>query len=901
MDLPNQYQGKETEEKWRAHWENKQYFASKPDEREPYTILIPPPNVTGFLHMGHMLNNTIQDVLIRKARLEGKNACWVPGTDHASIATESKVVALLRERGLSKEKIGREAFLKEAFAWKEKYGGIILEQLKRLGASCDWSRTRFTMEESMSRAVRKVFVDLYRKGYVYRGLRMTNWDPEALTALSNEEVIYEEEQSQLYYINYPIEGLEASYLCIATTRPETILADVALAVHPEDARYAALHGKRVRVPLTNRWIPIIADAYVDKEFGTGALKITPAHDLNDYELGKRYDLPVIEILDERGRLTEAAGLYVGQDRFWVRKQIAKDLKAQGYLAKVEAYKNKVGRSERSKAVVEPRLTEQWFVRMEDLAAKALAAVESGEVRFFPPDFINMYRTWLQPTQVRDWCISRQLWWGQRIPAFYGLEGEVYVAETLEEALVLARAAGKAYELGDLRQDEDVVDTWFSSWLWPLTVFDAFDNAEEFKYYYPTNVLVTGWDIMFFWVARMVMVGYEWGGELLGEDLALKKGVFPFKDVYFTGMVRDKKRRKMSKSLGNSPDALVLLEKYGADGVRFGMLACSSAGKDVIFDAPFEGRTEQIVNESELCEQGRNFCNKLWNALRLLRGWEVLDREPTAERVLALRWLEARFEQVLGELEEKYQTYRLSDILMSLYNFIWGDFCSWYLEWIKPPYGEGIDRVTYEGTISLFERMMVVLHPYMPFITEEVWSLLRVRGEGEDCVVAAYPRVGFVGVDLNLLERVAYLHEAVVRIRELRSKHRLSPKEALALRLGSGDLAEALRGLAGWSESLVKLAAVVWSEEVSQAAVSFLAGPVQFFIELPLRGNPEEERAKLEEERRYLEGFLASVEKKLSNERFVQNAKAEVVALERKKQQDAQTKLRLLEEELARLV
>ncbi|MCB0639224.1 MAG: valine--tRNA ligase, partial [Lewinella sp.] len=673
MELPTRYTPQETEDKWYQHWLDRGYFHSTPDEREPYTIVIPPPNVTGVLHMGHMLNNTIQDILIRKARLDGKNACWVPGTDHASIATEAKVVRQLRERGITKGDLSRDEFMEHAWAWKEEYGGIILEQLKKLGASCDWDRTRFTLEDSMSRAVTRIFIDLYQKGRLYRGLRMTNWDPEAQTVLSNEEVIYEDENSKLYHVRYQVEGSD-EYVVIATQRPETIMADTGLAVHPDDERYKHLHGKNVIVPLVNRPVPVIADTYVDIEFGTGALKITPAHDPNDYELGQKYGLEVIDSINLDGTLNEKAQFCVGMDRDAARKAIGKLLDEQGYLVKIEDYRTRVGRSERTNSVVEPKLTLQWFLKMDDFAATALEAVRTKEVTFYPENMWNMFYSWLKEENVRDWCISRQLWWGQRIPAWYldGFAGE-FVAHSAEEALAQAKEKTGRDDLtmADLKQDEDVVDTWFSSWLWPITVFDGFDNPDELRYYYPTQTLVTAWDIMFFWVARMIMAGYEWAPELLGEDWVKEHGRQPFDQVYFTGMVRDNKRRKMSKSLGNSPDALALIDHYGADGVRFGLLSCSSAGNDIIFDAPTDPDTGHVKNESKLCEQGRNYCNKMWNALRLIKGWTPDENAATDPvNTVAADWLEARLQQVIGELDELLAQFRFNDAVMVLYKFIW---------------------------------------------------------------------------------------------------------------------------------------------------------------------------------------------------------------------------------------
>ena len=667
MSLSTRYTPSETEKKWYDHWMNRDYFHSEPDEREPYTIVIPPPNVTGVLHMGHMLNNTIQDILIRRARLLGYNACWVPGTDHASIATEAKVVKQLREKGIKKSDLTRDEFLAHAFEWKDKYGGIILDQLQKLGASCDWKRTRFTMDDTMSAAVVRIFNDLHKKGKIYRGLRMTNWDPSAKTVLSNEEVIHSEEQSKLYYVKYKIEDTEDEWVTIATVRPETILGDSAIAVNPKDERFKHLHGKKVLVPLIGRAIPIIADRYVEVEFGTGCLKVTPAHDMNDYEIGQRHNLEVIDTLNEDGTLSEAAQLYVGENRFNARKLIVKDLEAAGHLVKIEDYKNKVGRSERTNAIVEPRLTMQWFLKMDEFAATALDAVKKDEVTFYPKSMWNMYNSWLKEENVKDWCISRQLWWGQQIPAWY-YEDKIFVAMTAEEALEKAKkeTGNAALTLADLKQDEDVVDTWFSSWLWPISVFDGFENTDDLAYYYPTNTLVTAWDIMFFWVARMIMAGYEWSEDLLGKDFIEKKGKQPFHDVYFTGMVRDSKRHKMSKSLGNSPDALALIENYGADGVRFGMLSSAAAGNDIIFDAPI-GKNGKAENSSKLCEQGRNFCNKMWNALRLLKGWEVVDKaaDESTEAIneLAGQWMEQKMNKVIADLDAQMDKYQLSDSIM----------------------------------------------------------------------------------------------------------------------------------------------------------------------------------------------------------------------------------------------
>ena len=905
MELSTRYTPQEVEGKWYDHWMKENYFHSVPDEREAFTIVIPPPNVTGVLHMGHMLNNTIQDILIRKARLEGKNACWVPGTDHASIATEAKVVKLLREQGIKKSDIGRDAFLEHAFDWKDKYGGIILDQLKRLGASCDWERTRFTMEEKLSKAVIQVFVDLYNKGKIYRGLRMTNWDPEALTVLSNEEVIYKDEQSNLYHVRYQIEGSE-EYLTIATTRPETILGDTAIAVHPEDERYTHLQGKKAIVPMVNRSIPIIFDKYVDMEFGTGALKVTPAHDMNDNEIGERHGLEVIDVFNANGTMSEAAGFYVGMDRFAVRKQIAKDLKELGSIVEIEAYKNKVGRSERTDAVVEPRLTEQWFLSMGDFAKTALDAVSSDEVTFYPEHFWNMYNNWLNEDNVKDWCISRQLWWGQRIPAYY-IEDHVIVKETAEEALAEAKQLiGRSdLTLDDLTQDEDVVDTWFSSWLWPISVFDGFETQEELKYYYPTNVLVTGWDIMFFWVARMVMAGYEWSEELLGTDFIKEKGRQPFNDVFFTGMVRDNKRRKMSKSLGNSPDALSLIDTYGADGVRFGMLSSSAAGNDIVFDAPFDPETKQALNESKLCEQGRNFCNKMWNALRLIKGLELTDEAASpadaAINQLAYDWMMNKYHALIKDLDKNYNEYRLSDALMSLYSFIWGDFCSWYLEMVKPEYGQPIDQKTYQQAIDIYEKLMTLLHPFMPFVTEEIWHGLKDRASGDDCVISAYPSAA--DSDGELIKTVEIAKEVVSKVREARNKNGLKAKELLKLYVEASDTSKALfqnSGLVDMIKKMAFLESLELTDTEPENAVDFLARTDKYFLVINKAIDVEGELKKLQEELEYAQGFVKILEKKLSNERFVNNAPEQVVANERKKLADNLEKIRLIEESLNRL-
>ena len=911
MTLPTQYHAKDVESKWYQYWLEQGYFRSTPDEREPYTIVIPPPNVTGVLHMGHMLNNTIQDVLIRKARLEGKNACWVPGTDHASIATENKVVKLLKEKGLTKGDISREEFLQHAFAWKEKYGGIILEQLQRLGASCDWERTRFTMEDKLTDAVSSVFVDLYEKGLLYRGLRMTNWDPEAQTVLSNAEVIYAQEQSTLYHIRYAIADQADAWVTIATTRPETILADTAIAVHPEDERYTHLHGQHVLVPLIGRRIPIIADDYVKTDFGTGALKVTPAHDMNDYDIGQRHGLEVIDILHDNGRLNEKAQFYVGMDRAEARKQIAKDLKAQGYLVKREAYTNNVGRSERTKAVVEPKLTKQWFLKMEAFSAQALEAVENGPVDFLPEHMLNTYRNWLKPENVRDWCISRQLWWGQQIPAWYlkSDKDQAFVARTAEAALAKAQAQLQQPELtlDDLVRDEDVVDTWFSSWLWPLSVFDGFEDPKELQYYYPTNVLVTGWDIIYLWVARMIMAGYEWAPELLGETIAQEKGVHPFKHVYFTGMVRDRLGRKMSKSIGNSPDSMVLMDNYGADGVRYGILSAAAAGGDIIFDAPFLDKTKTAIkNESDLCKTGRNFCNKLWNALRMLKGLEVvekpLDETTAAINAFAAKWLEHHYYQTLEQVEKSFAEFRLSEAVKTLYNFIWGDFCSWYLELIKPAYGQPIDRGTLERTLDYFERLMTLLHPFMPFVTEEIWAHLReARPEGQDCINSTWPKQG--AYDGAFLYNLQLFKELVGSIRDARNKNQLSSKELLPLLIKDTPSAQDFWQEPGKLAALQKIAylkSVDFTTEDEHEGAGLIAGTEQYYLIFQQKVDVAAERKKLEAELKQKQGFVLGIEKKLSNEKFVNGAPAAVVEKERKKLADGKATITLLEERLSKL-
>lgn len=913
MSLSARYQPQETETKWYDYWLKKNYFHSEPDEREPFTVVIPPPNVTGVLHMGHMLNNTIQDILVRKARLSGKNACWVPGTDHASIATEAKVVRLLREQGIKKGDIGRDAFLEHAFAWKDKYGGIILDQLKRLGASCDWERTRFTMEPSLSDAVLHVFVNLYEKGRIYRGLRMTQWDPEALTVLSNEEVIYKEENARLFHLKYYRTDNPDLFITIATQRPETIMADVAIAVHPQDERYQSFIGKSVFVPLINREIPIIADAYVDIEFGTGALKITPAHDQNDYEIGKKHKLPVIDILTPNGKLNEKATILVGQDRFEARKNIKKLLEEAGALEKTEDYRTSIGHSERTDAVVEPRLSLQWYVDMKPFAKTALEAVKSGEVKFYPESMFNMYQSWLQEDNIRDWCISRQLWWGQRIPAWFLKTEEedenqqVFVAKTAEDALkqAIEKTGNTSLTLADLKQDEDVVDTWFSSWLWPISVFDGFKDPKEIAYYYPTQVLVTGWDIMFFWVARMIMSGYEFSPELLDAVKIKEKGSMPFKAVYYTGMVRDNKRRKMSKSLGNSPDALALIDNYGADGVRFGVLSSAAAGNDIIFDAPFDPKTQEVLNESKLCEQGRNFCNKLWNALRLLQGWEVTEIEKNdgdhAIAELANQWLDSRINQTLVLLQDQFNSYRLSEALITVYKLIWDDFCSWYLELIKPAYGEPIQKKVLEQSIAHFEKLMTILHPFMPFVTEEIWHQLKQRAEGEDCVVSVWPTVN--EYDKLLIADVDLLKLVTTSVREIRNNHQIKMKEELTLYLQQSILTNQWLQRKGIKEALCKtsvLNEVSLTEEEIPNTVTFLGGNDKFYLVINTTINVEEEKGRLVKEIEYYQKFISSVEIKLSNEKFANSAPADIVNKERQKLSDGQTKLNGLMEALTKL-
>jgi valyl-tRNA synthetase len=870
MEIPKTYDPGQTESKWYQYWMEKGFFRSVPDHREPYVIVMPPPNVTGVLHMGHMLNNTIQDVLIRKARMQGKNACWVPGTDHASIATEAKVVALLKEKGIRKTDIGREEFLRHAWEWKEKYGGIILDQLKKLGASCDWERTRFTMEDDLSAAVIEVFVDLYRKGFIYRGVRMVNWDPAGLTAVSDEEVIYREVNSRLYYVRYKIEDSEDEWITIATTRPETILGDTAVCVHPEDPRYQHLKGKKAVIPFVNRAVPIIYDEYITMEFGTGALKVTPAHDLNDYNLGIKHKLPSIDTLNPNGTMSAAAGFYIGEDRFVVRKKIAKDLEDLGHIVKTEEIKNKVGFSERTDAVIEPRLSLQWFLKMDTVSGKALDSVMNDTIRLHPDKFRNTYRSWME--NVHDWCISRQLWWGQRIPAYYLPDGDVVVAETPEKALELAGKKIPGITADQLRQDEDVLDTWFSSWLWPISVFDGFKKPgnPDIKYYYPTNDLVTAPEILFFWVARMIIAGYEY----LDEK--------PFTNVYLTGIVRDKQGRKMSKSLGNSPDPLDLIAQYGADGVRIGMLLSSPAGNDLLFD---EG----------LCEQGRNFSNKIWNAFRLIKGWEIQDTPQPAASRTSVEWMQSRFSQELAHITGHYDKYRLSDALMGTYKLVWDDFCSWYLEMIKPPFQQPIDRATYEQTLALFENLLKLLHPFMPFITEEIWHLIQPRAE-MDCIITA-PWPAPAPVDEVLLKEFTLAAEVISQVRNLRKEKNIPMKEPLQLVVKGHEYPASFGEIL---QKLTNLESISLSSEKADNAFSFVVKSTEYFVPFSQSIDVEEERGKIRKELEYTQGFLRSVMVKLNNEKFVANARPEVIANERKKQEDAEAKIRVLEDQLNQL-
>uniref|UniRef100_UPI003FF00DA6 valine--tRNA ligase n=1 Tax=Alloprevotella sp. TaxID=1872471 RepID=UPI003FF00DA6 len=892
MELAKTYNPEEVEGKWYQYWTDNHLFSSKPDGRKPYTVVIPPPNVTGVLHMGHMLNETIQDILVRHARMEGKNACWVPGTDHASIATEAKVVNRLAEQGIKKTDLTRDEFLKHAWDWTEEHGGIILKQLRRVGASCDWDRTAFTMDEERSKSVIHVFVDLYRKGLIYRGVRMVNWDPKAKTALSDEEVVYKEEHTKLYYMKYYVsedDGTGATgeegeiihqdekgrYAVVATTRPETIMGDVAMCINPNDPKNHWLKGKKVIVPLVGRVIPVIEDEYVDIEFGTGCLKVTPAHDVNDYMLGEKYNLQAIDIFNDDATISEAAGMYVGQERFAVRKQIAIDLQEAGLMEKIEDYDNKIGCSERTGVPIEPKLSMQWFLKMQHFADLALPPVMNDEIKFYPTKYKNTYRHWLE--NIKDWCISRQLWWGHRIPAYYLPEGGYVVAESIEEAVKLAQEKSGNANLtaADLRQDEDALDTWFSSWLWPISLFDGIMNPdnEEFNYYYPTSDLVTGPDIIFFWVARMIMAGYEFTGKM------------PFKNVYFTGIVRDKLGRKMSKSLGNSPDPLDLIDRFGADGVRMGMMLAAPAGNDILFD-------------EALCEQGRNFCNKIWNAFRLVQGWQVdkTAAQPETAR-LAVEWFNAKLRQSAAEIADLYSKYRLSEALMEVYHLFWDEFSSWFLEMVKPAYGSPIDVTTYEAVLEAFNHLLHLLHPFMPFITEELWQHLAERKEGESIMVSpqtiAVPAEG----DDAILAQFEMMKNVVAGVRAIRNTKNISPREVLDLQVIAANPIAALDSL------VVKMAnvnGVVVVEAKGEGVSSFMVGTTEYAVPLGGLIDVEAEIAKAEAELKHLVGFLNGVKKKLSNERFVNNAPAAVVELERKKQSDAESKIATLKETIASL-
>lgn len=881
MNIPAKYDPSSVEDKWYAYWLENRFFHSEPNDKEPYTIVIPPPNVTGVLHMGHMLNNTIQDVLVRRARMKGKNACWVPGTDHASIATEAKVVAKLKAEGIEKSSLTREQFLQHAWAWREKHGGIILEQLKKLGASCDWERTRFTMDEPLSRAVINTFVYFYKKGLIYRGVRMVNWDPEGLTAVSDEEVIHRETKSRLYYLKYYISenGKKGSdYVVIATTRPETIMADAAVCINPADERYRGLRGKKILIPLIDREIPIIEDDYVTMDFGTGCLKVTPAHDVNDYAIGLRHNLPVLDIIDEHGRLNDKAQILIGEERFEARKKIVEMLRGQGYMEKEEEYLSQVGYSERTNAVIEPRLSLQWFLKMDQLAAKALKVVEDGEIKLIPDKFKNTYRHWME--NVRDWCISRQLWWGQRIPAYYLPNGKYVVEATAEETLEAAKAIMPDIRMEDLRQDEDVLDTWFSSWLWPISVFDpekpGFPEKEpnrELAYYYPTNDLITAPEILFFWVARMIMAGEEFTGKI------------PFSNVYLTGIVRDKFGRKMSKQLGNSPDPIELMKEYGADGVRVGMLLCTTAGNDIMFD------------KSQV-EQGRNFANKIWNGYRLIQGWETdaAGKQSEAQRC-AVEWFGNRLNECIEEMDANFGKFRLSDSLMALYKLFWDDFCAWYLELVKPAYGQKMDTATYNATVDFFDALLRLLHPYMPFITEELWQNLRPRKDGDTIMLSQMPSCS--GYDKKLLEDFGYAQQIVMNVRNIRQSKSIAAKDSLTLYTKENYISR-------MNAVVMKLANV---ESVSArntfddcgVGADFMVSTYEFFIPLNTHVNTDEEAEKIRKEIEYLEKFLKGVNAKLSNERFVANAPESVVALERKKQSDAQTKIENLKNRLCKLI
>ena len=897
MELASKYDPQAVESKWYQYWLDNKLFSSKPDGREPYTIVIPPPNVTGVLHMGHMLNNTIQDILVRRARMEGKNACWVPGTDHASIATEAKVVKRLAEQGIKKHDLSREEFLKHAWDWTHEHGGIILKQLRRLGASCDWDRTAFTMDEKRSKSVIKVFVDLYNKGLIYRGLRMVNWDPKAQTALSNEEVVYKDEQSKLYHLKYYVDGLAALdneealkaegniihkdekgyYAVVATTRPETIMGDTAMCINPKDPKNKWLKGKRVIVPLVNRVIPVIEDRYVDVEFGTGCLKVTPAHDTNDYMLGKTHNLETIDIFNADGTISEQSPLYVGMDRFECRKVITKDLEAAGLMERVEDYNNKVGYSERNPdTVIEPRLSLQWFLKMQHFADIALPPVMDGEMNFYPAKYKTTYKNWLD--NIQDWCISRQLWWGHRIPAYFYGEGEddFVVAETAEEALKLAQQkSGKAdMKLEDLKQDEDALDTWFSSWLWPISLFDGINNPdnEEINYYYPTSDLVTGPDIIFFWVARMIMAGEEYMGK------------FPFKNVYFTGIVRDKLGRKMSKSLGNSPDPIELIEKFGADGVRMGMMLSAPAGNDILFD-------------ESLCEQGRNFNNKIWNAFRLVKGWETADIEQPEANKVAVKWFEAKLKEVNAEVNDLFKKYRISEALMAVYRLFWDEFSSWYLEMVKPEYQKPMDKASYDATLRFFETLLKMLHPFMPFITEELWQNIYERKDGESIMRDKLELETPTADEQALTANIELLKQIIGGVRTIRNQKNISPREALKLQIVGANELEAYNCVLAKMANLDEIAVV---NEKDGTASAFMVGTTEYAVPLGDKIDVAAEIEKAEAQLKHLEGFLAGINKKLSNEKFVANAPEAVVALERKKKSDSEEKIAALKETIAEL-
>ena len=875
MELASKYNPEEVEGKWYQYWMDHRLFSSKPDGRDPYTVVIPPPNVTGVLHMGHMLNNTIQDILVRRARMEGKNACWVPGTDHASIATEAKVVNRLAERGIKKTDLTREEFLKHAWEWTDEHGGIILKQLRRVGASCDWDRTAFTMDEERSESVIKVFVDLYNKGLIYRGVRMVNWDPKAQTALSDEEVIYKEENSKLYYLRYYVEGdAEKRYAVVATTRPETIMGDTAMCINPNDPKNEWLKGKRVIVPLVGRSIPVIEDDYVDVEFGTGCLKVTPAHDVNDYMLGEKHNLQSIDIFNDNGTLSAEAGLYVGEDRFDVRRKIEIDLQEAGLMEKVEPYTNKVGCSERTGVAIEPKLSMQWFLKMQHFADLALPPVMNDDIKFYPSKYKNTYRHWLE--NIKDWCISRQLWWGHRIPAYYLPEGGYVVAETAEKALALAKekTGNSELQISDLRQDEDALDTWFSSWLWPISLFKGINepNNEELNYYYPTSDLVTGPDIIFFWVARMIMAGYEYTGKM------------PFKNVYFTGIVRDKIGRKMSKSLGNSPDPLELIDKFGADGVRMGMMMAAPAGNDILFD-------------EALCEQGRNFCNKIWNAFRLVQGWQVAEIEQPDTARLAIDWFGAQLRISAAEIADLFKKYRLSEALMEVYRLFWDEFSAWLLEMVKPAYGQPIDATTYKAVIGYFEDLLHLLHPFMPFITEELWQHICTRQEGESIMVSKQEIAVPAENDAVLVSKVDKVKAIIAGVRAIRNSKNIAQKETLSLQVVGANPVEEYNCVV---EKMANVDGVEVVTEKGNGASSFMVDTTEFAVLLGGLIDVEAEIEKAENELTRLQGFLAGIDKKLSNERFVAGAPAAVVELERKKKADAETKIAVLQETIASL-